>query len=291
MDQIWTLLGAVLLLLLAVDVFLTVFHASSQAGPLTRSQTRIVWRMYRFVADRIRRELLLTFAAPSMVVITIIIWVILLTAGFAIIYYPRIDDFVVTDGDPAGRWIAAFYFSGYTGATLGLGDILPDNPLLRILTPVHAFSGFALLSASVTYLLALYRELVAIRSLAHNIASYLDVNQDLDPSSINNPYKDAFARWIEGITSEILRADQACFQYPILHYFRPKHRQWALTVQLDRLYRFVQTSDHPSIRALRAAIDSHAREVMHRFIPSRNRPGDLSTEEGLGLMLQYMSYR
>jgi hypothetical protein len=291
MNQIWTLGGTAFLLLLTVDVFLTVFHTSGQAGPLTRLQNRVVWRVHRFAADRGRRTSFLTFAAPAMVVITIIIWVILLTVGFALIYYPQVDDFVVTDGDPARRWIAAFYFSGYTGATLGLGDILPDSPMLRILTPIHAFSGFALLSASVTYLLGLYRELIAIRSLAHNIAGYLDVNGNLDLSSVNNPYKDAFARWIESITSDILRADQACFQYPILHYFRPERPQWALSVQLDRLYRAAQAADHPSIRALRAAIDSHAREVVQRFIPSGERPDEDSTDERLARMLQYMSYR
>lgn len=53
-----------------------------------------------------------------------------------------------------------------------LGDIVADGEVLRLLTALESFSGFALLSASVTYLLAVYRELIAVQSLASNVAGY-----------------------------------------------------------------------------------------------------------------------
>lgn len=169
------LVGVALLALLFADVFLTVFHAQGHGGPLNRSQNRAMWTLFSAVgvrADGAPRAKLLAFAAPVMAIAALASWVVLLVFAFALIYFPSVQTFLVSPGQIRTPWVEALYFSGYTAATLGLGDMVPESEGLRLLAVLESFSGFAILSASVTYLLAVYRELVTMQSLASNVAGY-----------------------------------------------------------------------------------------------------------------------
>ena len=55
--------------------------------------------------------------------------------------------------------------------TLGLGDTVPAAPLLRLLSPLEALAGFALLSASVSWFMQLYPALARRRAFAIELTS------------------------------------------------------------------------------------------------------------------------
>lgn len=279
------LLGALLLVLLLVDLFLTVFHAQGRGGPLNRVQNRAVWALFRRAGirgDGTSRAGLLGFAAPVMAVVTLTIWVVLLVVGYALIYYPWMPTFLVSPGEFRTSWVEALYYSGYTAATLGFGDVVADREALRLLTVLEALSGFALLSASVTYLLAVYRELIAMQSLASNIAGYSRSAEVHTLQFVRAGGYEAMARWAEGITSRLLQVLQAHFQYPILHYFRPSERKRALPVQFGFLLALRGVADredlaqpvtllehHPSFLALQDAVGEYLRTVEEVFVPER----------------------
>jgi hypothetical protein len=113
-----------------------------------------------------------------MAVLTVLVWVVLLVVAFALIYHPWINSFLVSPGSLRVHWLEALYYSGYTAATLGFGDLVPDHELLRLLAPLEAFLGFAVLSASITYLSSVFRELVSMHTLATNIAGYFGAGDD-----------------------------------------------------------------------------------------------------------------
>ncbi len=281
----WVAAGILLLLVLFFDVFLTVFHAQGKPGPLTHVQSRTVWSLFRRLGSgkggRLRPKLL-SFAAPLMIVLTLMIWVVLLTAGFACIYYRWIADFLMSPGEMRSPWIEALYFSGYTGATLGFGDLVPDIEALRLLAPVHAFGGFALVSVSTTYLLATYRELIMMRSVAVKIATHFRTDGRHSSTFDDVHGCNAMAQWAEDATDLLNRTLQAHFQYPILHYFYAGERQRALPVQLGRLLdlRDVMSGadpDDPGARAFRhasflslyAMVDEYLSDVGNHFVPAR----------------------
>jgi hypothetical protein len=53
-----------------------------------------------------------------------------------------------------------------TLATLGYGDIVPTSDLLRVLVPLEALVGFALLTAALSWVISVYPALSRRRSLA-----------------------------------------------------------------------------------------------------------------------------
>ena len=297
-------IGTGILLFLSVDVFCTVFHAQGHAGPITRLQTRAVWALARTVGVRRSgppRDTLLGLAAPFMVVLTLALWVLLLVTGFALIYLPHVQTFLFSPGSLRAPWWEALYYSGYTAATLGTGDMVADLPGLRLLTVFEAFAGFALLSVSVTYMLAVYRELIAKRSLASNIAGYFRAGEARVREFLRADGRNEVARWTEGITTSLLHVREAHFQYPVLHYYRPSDPDRALPLQLAPLLSVFggigsdreQAASHPSLLSMQDAVRVYLTTVENVFIPRRFRR-DVQTgdpvERAHRRLLAYMAY-
>lgn len=269
--------GVALLTILVVDIFLTVFHAQGRAGPLTRWQSRAIWTLFRHAPASAQ-----SFAAPLMIVQTLLLWALMFVVGYAFIYYPFITGFLVSPGPLRARISESLYFSGIAGATLGTGDLVPNRDALRLLSVVQAFSGFALISVSISYLLATHRELIGMRALAHDIAGWFRVN---DPDTSIH-YPEAVARWCEQVDLRLLHVLHAHFQYPILQYFHPSNTDWALAVQLQHLLELRNATSqgshplhrHPSCNALFSTVDDYVGEVVRNFVPGSSREG---TAEGL----------
>jgi hypothetical protein len=282
-----SLLGGALLGLLAADVFSTIFHPGGRGGPVNRTQNRLVWRFFRAVGERLdgtRRARWLSYGGPALVVVTLLVWVLWLVGAFALVYFPHVADFLVSPGSLRLPWAEALYYSGYTAATLGLGDVVADREALRLLTVVQALSGFALVGVSTTYLLAVYRELLAMQSLASNVDGYfraVEVEREIEAGGRG---ADAVARWTEGVTAKLLHVLEAHFQYPILHYFRAGEASRSLPVQLGHLVelrRWTREASaagraHPSLASLADAVEVYLSEVEANFIPGTAELGDLT---------------
>lgn len=243
-----------------------------------------------------------------MAVLTILVWIMLLVGAFALIVYPWMSSFLVSPGTLRVHWVEAFYYSGYTAATLGFGDLVPDHPVLRLLAPLEAFLGFAILSASITYLLAVFREIISMHTLAANISGYFDAGPEEAVALITAGQKEAFARWAEGVNRSLLGVLQAHFQYPILHYFRPTDGDRALPPQLRHLLSLrtsIRTGDHSdwdefqdhvSIRSLVGSVERYLSTVEEYFIPkdlSGEKPVEFldDTDRAHHRLMQYMCYR
>jgi hypothetical protein len=295
------LVGASLLLALFVDVFFTVFHSGGRGGPISHRLNRWSWKAVRAVSTRSNgsvREGIANFGGPWITVSTLVVWMFLLIAAFALIYYPFIESFLLSTGTRRAPWAEAIYYSGYNAATLGLGDLIADSIALRLLSVFQALAGFAILSVSITYLLAVYRELLMMRTLAVSIDAYFRTVDVVGLASWDDDPPEALARWAEWATNMLLHALQAHFQYPILHYFRASERKAALPVQLARLLdlRREARTDHPSFAALRGAVEDYIGTVENSFIPAEAKDGrpDNSfrddTERAHHRLLTYMLY-
>lgn len=305
-------IGALTLLLLAWDVFTTVFSAEGRGGPFNRRQNRAMWRISRALAHRrdgTIRDRWLALAGPWMVLMTLGVWVLWLILGFALVYYPWMQSFLVSPGTLRTPALEALYYSGYTAATLGLGDLVADAPALRLLAPVEAFGGFLLLSASVTYFLAVYREVIRKQALAFTIAGYFGANEELVSGAVapdaggdgwtgagNAP--EALARWGESVSSGLAHVLLAHHQYPVLHFFRSPRCSRSLAVQLGHLIqlsrRVADGADdlpglhalarHPSYRALQGMVERYLHEVERLFTPGDR--GSAEPDDGSGDALE-----
>lgn len=293
MSLILPFLGVAVLVLVGVDVFITVFHPEGHGGPLTRRQTNLLWKAWRALAPREEgRERWLAFGGPVLAVMTPAVWAFLLVVAFALIYYPWMERFLVSPGSLRAHWVEALYYSGFAAATLGTGDIVPDQPALRLLTVVEAISGFALVTAGLSYILAIYRENGRKATLASDLALHFSPDDAAPPS--HSP-GDA---WLEQVARELLHVTLAHAQYPILHYFRPVDPRNSLALQMRPLVPRsgrgrAGTGSEPRGLALAVrAVDRYLTAADERFVagslPRRQREPDM--EQRYLRMLEYLGY-
>lgn len=159
-----SLLGGLVVLVVLRDIFHTLLHPGGH-GQLSRALMRSTW----WIARRTGRTGM-GLSGPLTLLSVIVTWAGLMILGWALIYLPHVpDSFSYATGlDPAERstLVDALYLSLVVGATLGFGDIVPQIGWLRLVTPLEAVMGFALFTASVTWILQVYPALGRRRALA-----------------------------------------------------------------------------------------------------------------------------
>ena len=101
-------------------------------------------------------------------------------------HFPDGFRFATELGPAAGQqgFVDALYMSLVTLGTIGYGDISPASDVLRLLVPLEALVGFALLTASVSWLLTVYPALSRRRSLAYEITLLREVTRRSRPRRV-----------------------------------------------------------------------------------------------------------
>ncbi|MDY0908167.1 potassium channel family protein [Microbacterium sp. CFBP9034] len=165
MPVLSVLAGVTLVVIALNDVFHTLLRPTA-TGRLSAFVFRGVWAV-----TRTRRR---TTSGPLTILATVTVWLVLITVGWALIYLPWMPDgFSYSGVDPQNYspFAEAIGFSLVALTTLGLGDVVPAAPLLRLLTPLEALTGFALLSAAVAWFMQLYPALSRRRAFAIELTS------------------------------------------------------------------------------------------------------------------------
>ena len=297
------LAGVLLLLLMLVDVFLTVFHPTAHAGPLTRLQSRVVWRLTRLIGGcgRRRSDRILSLGGPAIAALTPIAWVVLLVTGFSLIHWPFVLSFAFEPGRPGPRWIEALYYSGYLATTLGLGDVIPSHGPQRLVAITEAVLGFGLFSVGITYVLSIYSQQSVQTALATTIDHALRDAPPIDwryPEPQQLEWAASLARDVAG---QLARVNTANRQYPILHYFRHPRSGEALVVQVGRLIRWIRdmeaarperdwfSAPSPFV-SMRRSLEDYLSEVPIHVVPGGNGRRGIDWDDQHRRLLCYLCY-
>ncbi|AXH96388.1 potassium channel family protein [Ornithinimicrobium avium] len=184
MSVVLTLAGVLLVLVGLQDMFHTLLHPTGQ-GRLTGLVLAALWKLSRATRHR------LVVVGPSGMLLVLLLWVILQVCGWALIYLPHVPrGFTYSSGLDPGRYVDAvesLYVSAVTLTTLGYGDVVATQPWVRAVSPLEALTGFALLTAGLTWFTQIYPPLSRRRALALELkgladAGYADSLQDTDPA-------------------------------------------------------------------------------------------------------------
>ncbi len=146
--------GAITVIVVTLDVFLTILHPDVE-GQIAKRLQRATWRAVVAMAERwhTRRGALIALAGPSMIALTFAVWMALFILGFALVFWPYIDTYRTEPELGPLSFLDALYYAGVTITVLGYGDITPLHPTFKLLTFVASASGFALLTGIVAYLI------------------------------------------------------------------------------------------------------------------------------------------
>jgi hypothetical protein len=279
--------GTLILLILFRDVVITVFHPEGYGGPLFNLLRRCVWGAFRPIgrrADGSLRTDLLSMAGPILVVLTPATWLLTLVVGFALIYLPWVLELVEIPGQEGPAWAEAIYHSLNASSTLGLGDVHARHMLLRWLTAVQALAGFGLVTAALSYFMAVYRELPVMRTAAMEMSERL-APEDVVAAIDDEDQREEWDQWFDNIARSLFHLRLALAQYPILHYFRPRRFSDEFLLPLGRLLEVTRELDaqhgpaaqRTALKALVGGLHDYIDELYDLFIG-----GSVGAEEAPG---------
>ena len=226
--MLFAVIGVVLIALALRDVFDTLFHPHGH-GVISERVVRLVWRVLRGAA-RARLPLALTLAGPLAFSLVLLLWVGMVTLGGALLIEPALpDDYQFAPGvDPES-------YSGLADAvtislvnltSLGYGDAVATGGGLRILGPLQALTGLLLITASVSWVLSIYRVITAMAVLARDASSTVAVEsfETLAPE----------AQWpiLSDLSSRVTEVRRDLIHFPISYYFHSRDARSDLSVSL-----------------------------------------------------------
>jgi hypothetical protein len=180
------------------------------------------------------------------------LWAGLVTTGWALIYLPHMPDgFAFSSAlepDESSDLLTALYLSLVSLATLGLGDIIPSNPVLRIAVPLEALVGFGLLTAAISWILQLYPALTRRRSLAKRL-TLLASTRTTELVRDGDPY--TVTRLLDSISEAVTHAEVDLLQYSETYYFSERDPTLSLAATLPYVFDLIEAGsevESPEIR-------------------------------------------
>lgn len=277
MHPLRLILGIACLFSVLLDAFETVILPRRATGRfrLTRLFYRLTWAPWGWAAQHVRhprkRETMLSFYGPLSLVCLIAMWAVGLIFGFGLVYFAFPEPFV----DPHGALhplLTDFYVSGTTIFTLGLGDVVPQTQLIRVLLVMESGIGLGFVALVIGYFPVLYG---AFSRREVSIA-LLDARAGSPPTAFELIRRHSFEggtaalvilleEW-ERWAAELLESH---ISYPLLCFFRSQHtsQSWlsGLTAILD------------TCALLIAGVQEHsARQAQLTFAMARHALVDLS---------------
>ena len=276
MRVLWTAgLGVFLVGFALQEVFRDLFHPT-MTGTLSDYMGRAIFRLFR------RSRSSLSLAGPLALIVVIVGWALLLGVGFALIYWSDFPDGFQSPAGSAPEAGHAFWrmvsFSFEAMTTLGAADLIPKADWLRILMPFEALIGFALVTASVSWIVLLYPALARMRTLARRawILARAERKTGVEFVSAGVEYL------LEDLALAVVRTRVDFIHFPIIYYFHAEHRQSSLAEAVSHLARFAAIGSQPECPArvrvaawtLRTALDDLASVLAKRFVRAESNEPD-----------------
>jgi hypothetical protein len=267
----WVVTGVGLAVVLATlrDIVHTLWHPSGRGG-LGRTVLAAVWRAGRARQGHRRASVL---AGPLAMVVVVVSWVAAIVLGWTLLYWPHLEGFFISEElrqTSRGGFLDALYLSMVTVATLGFGDIVPTEEWLRIAVPVQALLGFALLTATVTWVLQIYPALTRRRALAIRLSLLRRADAVRVLSEEDVPMA---ANLLEDLAGELVQARVDLTQYAETYYFRDGEESASLAASIGtavQLAHAAERSPRPDMRfagrLLDTALADFARLLDEQFL-------------------------
>lgn len=257
-----TIAGTLLILVALRDIFHTLWHPGG-FGRLSRVVFGSIWRVSKLGP---RDGGSVAIAGPLGLLVTISVWAVLVSVGFGLLYLPHMPrDFYFGSSlvpQLSSDLVASLYLSLVALTTLGLGDIQPATPLLRLLVPVEALLGFLLLTAGISWILQLYPALNRRRALSRRLTSMARC----DAARVVATGEPSIAvAHLESVRGELATVEVDLVQYGESYYFRELRADLSLAAALPQVMDLVAAGTRSSsaeVRNAAAMLDDGLREFL-----------------------------
>lgn len=277
MDVLLTLLGIAVVVIGLWDMYHSLLHPSGTGAIGGRVQSG-VWWISRRTGHRFGSAV-----GPGSMVTVVVLWVVLQGVGWALVYLPHVPEgFTYSPGvDPLNYPdpVDALYISLVTLATLGFGDVVATDPWIRLATPLEALTGFALLTAALTWFTQIYPPLSRRRSLALELTFLAEVDY---AAGIAQEDPVTATRVLDGLAAEVAKARIDFTQHGETYYFQEedpslslaRHLSYALELR-DRAAGASSPRVRTSARRLGLALEQLGATLREDFVVSGEGPEEV----------------
>jgi hypothetical protein len=229
------ILGAALILLVLLDVFLTVLYARVGAGVFSNRLACAAWWTFRTLAKPFprRRDLILSFCGPVILVLLVATWVFGLMCGGAMIIKPALSSggIVCTSGAQQTDFMTALYIAGDSMTTVGTSDFTPRTTPMRLLYTLLSLLGLCLVTLTLTYFLQIYTALHARNTFAvkmhHASGGTGDAAELITGVGPHGQFQAGYTHLTE-MAAEMIQLFENHHFYAVLLYFRFREPHYAL---------------------------------------------------------------
>ncbi|RKS06045.1 ion channel [Nocardiopsis sp. Huas11] len=225
-----SLVGLLIMVLVICDAAITVLHLDAE-GWAAKCVRQVVWRTAVVVGGGLggAQRLVLGLAGPLIVAGSFVLWLVLLTGGFALAVWPMMATEFAAQTDFRGQghnFVDAVYFAGGTVTVLGYGDLAPLSTSARLMSLFGAATGFMLFTGMATYAIEI------INGIAERNRITLTVHDDTRDGDGLTMYAEHLA--LDGVADTRTRCrswadglrelDEMVHRYPLVAFTYRSHR-------------------------------------------------------------------
>ena len=224
MAVVLTMIGVAMIGTALQDLFHTLFHPAAE-GDISDWIAHIIWKVFRRIKLRS-----LTLAGPLAFLAIIAYWAVSVLIGFALIYLPHLPKAYTFD-----TGISTTNYSSFAGAlTVSIGSLITlstgsyAKPVwLEFLMGVESVFGFALLTASVSWILSIYPVIEHRRTLGHQ-ATLLHFSDSSGSHPLESLDDTDLAHILLGFAAQMTTHLNELTQFPVTYYVYEEDRETAL---------------------------------------------------------------
>jgi hypothetical protein len=253
MNRVEQAIGALLILFVLTDVFLTVLYARVGTGILSARLARAQWRLFKPFARMFgqNRGKVLSFCAPTVLVSLVASWALLLALGAGLLVHPAMGTAVRTNrGETPTDFTTAFYAGASSLSFVGSGEFAPHSPRYRLLFIFNSLVGISVMSLTLTYLMQVYSALrerntfgLKLHLMSGETSDAAELVAGLGPEG----KFDAMYSVLAEVAAEAAKVKEAHHFYPVLALFRFRDAFYSMSMPI--------TLGLDSVSLIRSALD------------------------------------
>lgn len=275
MNWLFLIGGIVLILIVFIDALWTTLWVESGAGPLARKSSNWIWRGGLSVIGR-ERHRRLSLLGPLILFFTLIMWIVLLWAGWVLVFAGGSQSLAHAHTGAPADWAARIYFVGYMMFTAGNGDFSPSGGGWQIAAALTNATGMVVVTLALTYLISIVSAVVKKRGFASGVMGLGISPDDFVASGWNGRDFRSLDLPLAGMAATLSDLAQRYEAYPILQYYHagrvaksPILAAATLDDALSILSFAVPESLRPApavLKSARAAVESFLETMPSAFI-------------------------
>ena len=228
-------LGALLVLLALLDVFLTVLYARLGTSIVSRRLARGTWLLFRRLAEASgsRRGTVLSLCGPVVLVLLVLAWALALTLGTALIIHPVLGTAIArSNGQTPTDFLTAMYAGGSSMTIVGSSDFAPLTGGARLFYLFTSLVGMSVMSLTLTYLMQVYgalqrRNALGLKAelLSGGTGDAAELVARVGPEG---QFQAGYTN-LSSLAEDMVQAKEAHNFYPVLFYFRFREAYYSVS--------------------------------------------------------------